>query len=170
MLLYCYLIIFIKLWILLNPPVTVSSNDQTLPQRNSIHSINNNKNHKTNPKTRKSWRLCSFLKIPESKIKRKDKMFGYTKVSNTKVGGDVEIDLEIGGSSTLYPGLSPGENQLRWGFIRKVYGIVATQLVLTTVVSCITILYSPVNEVLKANPGFLLFLMFLPLVCTYLLP
>jgi len=91
-------------------------------------------------------------------------MFGYTKVSNTKVGGDEEIDLETGGSSTLYPGLSPGENQLRWGFIRKVYGIVATQLVLTTVVSCITILYSPVNEVLKANPGFLLFLMFLPLV------
>lgn len=95
-------------------------------------------------------------------------MFGYTKVSNTKVGEDVEIDLETGGTSTLYPGLSPGENQLRWGFIRKVYGIVATQLVLTTIVSCITILYTPINEVLKANPGFLLFLMFLPLVCTYL--
>ena len=93
-------------------------------------------------------------------------MFGYTKVSSAKGGGDVEVDLELGGSSTLYPGISLGENQLRWGFIRKVYGILATQLIITTIVSAITILYTPVNEVLKANPGFLLFLMFLPLVCT----
>lgn len=145
------------------PAVTVSSNNKTLHQRNSVHSINNNNKNQKKLKT-------LFISQNPRKREKKEKMFGYAKVSNTKVGGDVEIDLEKGGTSTLYPGLSHGENQLRWGFIRKVYGIVATQLVLTTIVSSITIFYTPVNEVLKANPGFLLFLMFLPLVCTYLLP
>jgi len=84
---------------------------------------------------------------------------GYTGVS-AKAGG--EVDLESG--ETLYPGLSYGENQLRWGFIRKVYGILAAQLVLTTLVSFITVLYPPVNDLLRGNSGLLLFLMFLPLV------
>ncbi|PKI26303.1 hypothetical protein CRG98_049008, partial [Punica granatum] len=59
---------------------------------------------------------------------------------------------------TLYPGLSHGENQLRWGFIRKVYGILAAQILLTTVVSAVTVLYAPVNELLRGSPGLLLFL------------
>ncbi|KAF6142579.1 hypothetical protein GIB67_039543 [Kingdonia uniflora] len=37
-------------------------------------------------------------------------MYGFTSVSK----GDIE-------EGTLYPGLSYGENELRWGFIRKVY-------------------------------------------------
>lgn len=85
-------------------------------------------------------------------------MNGFNRLS-TK--GD-DIDIEAG---TLYPGLSYGENQLRWGFIRKVYGIVAAQLVLTTIVSFVTVLYSPINDLLRGNSGLLLFFLFLPLVC-----
>ncbi|OWM74184.1 BI1-like protein [Punica granatum] len=82
--------------------------------------------------------------------------FGYSAVSKG------EKDLESG--ETLYPGLSHGENQLRWGFIRKVYGILAAQILLTTVVSAVTVLYAPVNELLRGSPGLLLFLVFLPFI------
>lgn len=75
-------------------------------------------------------------------------MFGYTGVSNK--GG--EVDIESG--ETLYPGLSYGENQLRWGFIRKVYGILAAQIVLTTIVSSVTVLYSPINDLLRGILAF----------------
>lgn len=88
-----------------------------------------------------------------------EEMYGYTGVSNK--GG--EVDLESG--ETLYPGLSYGENQLRWGFIRKVYGILAAQIVLTTLVSSVTVLYSPINDLLRGNSGLLLFLCVLPLIC-----
>ncbi|KAG5554864.1 hypothetical protein RHGRI_012434 [Rhododendron griersonianum] len=84
-------------------------------------------------------------------------MNGFDRLS-TKVD---DVDIEAG---TLYPGLSYGENQLRWGFIRKVYGIVAAQLVLTTIVSFVTVLYSPINDLLRGNSGLLLFFLFLPLV------
>ncbi|XP_062176763.1 BI1-like protein [Alnus glutinosa] len=84
---------------------------------------------------------------------------GYTGVGAKGAG---EVDLESG--ETLYPGLSYGENQLRWGFIRKVYGILAAQFVLTTLVSFITVLYTPVNDLLRGNPGLVLLLMFLPLI------
>ncbi|GMP56655.1 hypothetical protein CsSME_00021065 [Camellia sinensis var. sinensis] len=83
-------------------------------------------------------------------------MHGFEKLSTTSKG-----DIEEG---TLYPGLGYGENQLRWGFIRKVYGILAAQLVLTTVVSSITVLYPPVTDLLKGNSGLFLFLLFLPLI------
>ena len=76
-----------------------------------------------------------------------------------------EVDLESG--ETLYPGLSAGENQLRWGFIRKVYGILAAQVLLTTLVSAVTVLYSPVNDLLRGSPGLLLFFAILPLICMY---
>jgi len=70
------------------------------------------------------------------------------------------VDLEAG---TLYPGLSRGENELRWGFIRKIYGILAAQIVLTTVVSAATVLYEPINGLLRGNPGLALVLAILPL-------
>ncbi|XP_047330529.1 BI1-like protein [Impatiens glandulifera] len=84
-------------------------------------------------------------------------MFGFERV-NAK---EEDIDLESG---TLYPGLSYGENQLRWGFIQKVYGILAAQFILTTIVSSITVLYSPVNELLRENSGVLVFFAILPLI------
>ncbi|KAL5541714.1 hypothetical protein UlMin_009424 [Ulmus minor] len=85
-------------------------------------------------------------------------MYGYRGV-NTK---SEELDLEAG--ETLYPGLSPVENQLRWGFIRKVYGILAAQIILTTIVSSVTVLYTPVNDLLRGSPGLLLFFAILPLI------
>ncbi|KAL5701616.1 BI1-like protein [Ranunculus cassubicifolius] len=80
-------------------------------------------------------------------------MYGFTSVSK----GDLE-------EGTLYPGLSYGENELRWGFIRKVYGILSAQILLTTIVSAITVLYSPVNELLRGNSGILLFFAICPLI------
>lgn len=85
-------------------------------------------------------------------------MYGFTSISSKE-----DVDIESG-TSTLYPGLSHGENQLRWGFIRKVYGILAAQMILTTIISSVTVLYAPINEVLRGNSGLLLFLLVLPLV------
>ncbi|GLT45697.1 hypothetical protein SLA2020_195110 [Shorea laevis] len=84
-------------------------------------------------------------------------MYGFKRVSTKD-----EVDLEAG--QTLYPGLSHGENQLRWGFIRKVYGILAAQILLTTVVSATVVFSTPVNDLLRDNSGVLLFLCFLPFI------
>ncbi|PWA48689.1 bax inhibitor-1 family protein [Artemisia annua] len=89
-------------------------------------------------------------------------MFEFTRIS-TKSDHEEDIDLEQG-TITLYPGISHGENVLRWGFIRKVYGILAAQMVLTTLVSFATVLYAPVNEMLRGNSGLLLFMVFLPFI------
>ncbi|XP_072984708.1 BI1-like protein [Typha latifolia] len=78
-----------------------------------------------------------------------------------RVGKD-GLDLEAGGS--LYPGLSRGESELRWGFVRKVYGILTAQLLLTTAVSAATVLYAPINTLLAGSPGFALALAILPFV------
>ncbi|XP_077240629.1 BI1-like protein [Tasmannia lanceolata] len=80
-------------------------------------------------------------------------MNGFTRMSK----GDLE-------EGTLYPGLSLGENELRWGFVRKVYGILAAQFVLTTIVSAVTVLYTPINDTLKGSPGLALGLAILPIV------
>lgn len=85
-------------------------------------------------------------------------MFEFTRVSTKE---DREGDIEEG---VLYPGISHGENQLRWGFIRKVYGILAAQMVLTTAVSFLTVLYAPINDLLRGNSGLLLFFVFLPFI------
>ncbi|CAI9118641.1 OLC1v1020237C1 [Oldenlandia corymbosa var. corymbosa] len=76
---------------------------------------------------------------------------------------DYEVDLEAGGN-LLYPGIGYGENQLRWGFIRKVYGILSAQILLTTLVSAIIVLYEPANQLLRGNSSLLLFLCILPFV------
>lgn len=85
-------------------------------------------------------------------------MFEFTRI-NTKEDHDGDIE-----QGTLYPGISHGENILRWGFIRKVYGILAAQMVLTTAVSFLTVLYAPINDLLRGNSGLLLFLVFLPFI------
>ncbi|KAJ9537687.1 hypothetical protein OSB04_030420 [Centaurea solstitialis] len=85
-------------------------------------------------------------------------MFEFTRVSTKD---DRQGDIEEG---VLYPGISHGENQLRWGFIRKVYGILAAQMVLTTAVSFLTVLYAPINDLLRGNSGLLLFFVFLPFI------
>ncbi|KAG8370119.1 hypothetical protein BUALT_Bualt14G0084300 [Buddleja alternifolia] len=92
-------------------------------------------------------------------------MQGYTGVSTG--GSPVEMkggDIDIESGDLLYPGIGYGENQLRWGFIRKVYGILAAQIALTTAVSAATVLYAPINDLLRGNSGILLFLIFTPFV------
>nr|KJB74488.1 hypothetical protein B456_011G181100 [Gossypium raimondii] len=89
-------------------------------------------------------------------------MSRYERVSSTSASKADKVDLESG--DTLYRGLSYGENQLRWGFIRKVYGILAAQLVLTTVVSAFVVFSAPVNELLRGNSGILLFLCLVPFI------
>lgn len=95
-------------------------------------------------------------------------MFGYesvrSKEGDSKYGGGVEVDLEGGEGAALYPGLSHGENILRWAFIRKVYGILTAQILLTTVVSAATFFYSPINDLLRGNSGLLLLFCILPFV------
>ncbi|PKA54854.1 BI1-like protein [Apostasia shenzhenica] len=81
-------------------------------------------------------------------------MKGFTRISK-------DVDLEAG---ELYPGLSAGENELRWGFVRKVYGILAAQIVLTTAVSAATVFYVPINNLLSGSPGLAFVLAFLPLL------
>ncbi|KAF9607165.1 hypothetical protein IFM89_032387 [Coptis chinensis] len=75
----------------------------------------------------------------------------------------VKVDLEAGGT-TLFPGLSHAENDLRWGFIRKVYAILSAQILLTTLVSAITVLYTPLNHLLFGTSWLLLLFIILPLI------
>ncbi|KAJ9182020.1 hypothetical protein P3X46_006057 [Hevea brasiliensis] len=89
-------------------------------------------------------------------------MYGFSGLSTKDLGK--EVDLEAGNGETLYPGLGLGENQLRWGLIRKVYGILAVQLVLTTIVSAVTVLYTPINALLGDSPGLLLLLCIAPFI------
>ncbi|KAL6191086.1 hypothetical protein ACLB2K_037478 [Fragaria x ananassa] len=88
----------------------------------------------------------------------------YAEVSTTAGAARKLEEVDIESGELLYPGISKGENQLRWGFIRKVYGILSAQLLLTTAISFVTVLYTPVNDLLKGSPGLLMFFAFLPLV------
>ncbi|OAY78510.1 BI1-like protein [Ananas comosus] len=97
---------------------------------------------------------------------REGEMYGSEMHVYGRVGKDSsDSDLEAGGS--LYPGLSRGESDLRWGFVRKVYGILAAQLLLTTAVSAATVLYSPVNALLAGSPALALALAFLPFLLLF---
>lgn len=79
------------------------------------------------------------------------------KKEKLEMKGDVEEGL-------LYPGIGNKENELRWGFIRKVYYILAFQILLTTIVSSVAVLYTPVNNILHGKT-ILLILLILPLLC-----
>ncbi|XP_010548892.1 PREDICTED: BI1-like protein [Tarenaya hassleriana] len=92
-----------------------------------------------------------------------EKPYGYASVSTGAGGKDVDLEMG-GGEATLYPGLSDGENQLRWGFIRKVYGILSGQLLLTTVISASVVLNPSVTDLLTGSSGILLFLCIVPFV------
>lgn len=81
-------------------------------------------------------------------------MFGFSKLET--------FDEEKG--SVLYPGLSAEENQLRWGFIRKVYGILGTQLLLTAAVAAGVVLYRPATVFFVNTPVLFFFIAILPLI------
>lgn len=66
-------------------------------------------------------------------------------------------DLETGyGQTALYPGISAEDNTLRWAFIRKVYGILSTQLLLTAIVGAVVVVYTPIRDFFISNPFVLL--------------
>ena len=62
------------------------------------------------------------------------------------------------------PGIGSRENALRWGFIKKVYGIVATQLLLTALVGAIIYTVQPVQNFVLGSPAFQITFAILPLV------
>jgi FtsH-binding integral membrane protein len=64
----------------------------------------------------------------------------------------------------LVPGMSKTENMLRWGFIKKVYGIIACQVLLTSVVASVIYLNQPIQNFVLNSPAFQLTFAILPLV------
>lgn len=95
---------------------------------------------------------------------RERKCRGRERTDMDLYGVKSKEDFDIEQGNLLYPGIGHGENELRWGFIRKVYGILTAQILLTTVVSAFTVLYLPLNQLLRGNSGLLIFLCFLPFV------
>ncbi|ONM10241.1 Bax inhibitor-1 family protein [Zea mays] len=82
-------------------------------------------------------------------------MFGYRKA---------DPDLEAGGSSLLYPGMTESP-ELRWAFVRKIYVILAVQLAMTAAVSAFVVKVPAVsNFFVSSNAGVALyiFLIILP--------
>jgi protein lifeguard len=94
-------------------------------------------------------------------------MMGFRRTEKEKTD-DVAVDLEAGESSLLYPGISRGENELRWGFVRKVYGILCAQILLTTAVSAAVVFSPGLNSFLLNSPAALAVIV-LPLICTVFL-
>lgn len=84
-------------------------------------------------------------------------------VGEFKMGFD-DLEAGFGPNKLLYPGIGAEENALRWGFIRKVYGILSVQLVLTTIVAGFVVMYDPIKEFFLQTPGLVLFLAFVPLI------
>ncbi|KAK9917256.1 hypothetical protein WJX75_002426 [Coccomyxa subellipsoidea] len=64
----------------------------------------------------------------------------------------------------LVPGMSRTDNMLRWGFIKKVYGIISAQLVLTAIVSGTILAVPPVRGFVTTSLWFQITCAVLPLV------
>ena len=77
---------------------------------------------------------------------------------------DIESQEEL-----LVPGMSKTDNMLRWGFIRKVYGIVSLQLILTAIVAGIIYAVPSVRGFVTSSLAFQLTFAILPLVGKILL-
>ncbi|KAH7276272.1 hypothetical protein KP509_39G000400 [Ceratopteris richardii] len=73
-------------------------------------------------------------------------------------------DPDIESAPVLYPGIPSHENVYRWVFIRKVYCILLTQVLLTTVVSAVVVFYDPVSIALASSPAALIVLCILPFI------
>lgn len=73
-------------------------------------------------------------------------------------------DVESLEDVPLVPGMGKTENMLRWGFIKKVYGIIACQILLTVVVSAIIYSIQPVQDFVLGSTAFQITFAVLPLV------
>lgn len=54
----------------------------------------------------------------------------------------------------LVPGLNKLDNMLRWGFIKKVYGIISAQMILTVAVASVIIFNEPVEHFVTTSAPF----------------
>lgn len=54
----------------------------------------------------------------------------------------------------LVPGISKTENMLRWGFIKKVYGIISSQLLLTAAVVAAIYTVQPIQNFVLGSMAF----------------
>ena len=52
------------------------------------------------------------------------------------------------------PGMNKLDNMLRWGFIKKVYGIISAQMVLTVIVASAIIFNEPVQHFVTNSAPF----------------
>ncbi|KAJ6911109.1 protein LIFEGUARD 2-like [Populus alba x Populus x berolinensis] len=86
--------------------------------------------------------------------------------SNNKKG----FDMEAGISNQLYP-MMQEPPQLRWAFIRKVYIILAMQLLLTVGVAATVVFVRPIPRfILHTTPGLAIYIVFLILTLILLWP
>ncbi|KAL3700647.1 hypothetical protein R1sor_018669 [Riccia sorocarpa] len=71
-------------------------------------------------------------------------------------------DLEMG-TGAFYPGQTYEDQMVRWGFVRKVYGILSTQMILTTLVASVIVFSDSVREFFVSSPVLLLLIGLVPL-------
>jgi len=85
-------------------------------------------------------------------------------VSQGLAGGPHVQDPESLEDVPLVPGMTKTENMLRWGFIKKVYAIIACQVLLTSVVASVIYLVHPIQNFVLSSPSFQITFAILPLV------
>lgn len=73
-------------------------------------------------------------------------------------------DVESLEDIPLVPGMGKSENMLRWGFIKKVYGIIACQVLLTAAVAATIYMVRPVQDFVLGSVAFQVTFAILPLV------
>ncbi|MED6215846.1 hypothetical protein PIB30_001985 [Stylosanthes scabra] len=88
-------------------------------------------------------------------------------------GGDIEAGFYnygkgMGNGNELYPGMVESP-ELRWGFIRKVYIIVALQLLLTACVSSIFFIFPQIRDTIRSNIVFLVLMIVIPILVTIII-
>eukprot|EP00891_Asterochloris_glomerata_P008634 jgi/Astpho2/8634/e_gw1.00126.46.1_t len=78
---------------------------------------------------------------------------GHSSLPGLQAGSyrDVESGLE---DRPLMPGVSQLDNMLRWGFIKKVYGIISFQLLATVAVSCVIMFNQPAQNFVTGSLPF----------------
>lgn len=111
--------------------------------------------------------LMELNRLEEFEVVRASNMgVGDFKMSDLTGGVKTEKfdDLEAGFGGRLYPGIGADENTLRWGFIRKVYGILSVQILLTTLVAGSVVYFEGLKTFFQQTPGLVLFLAFVPLL------
>lgn len=88
-------------------------------------------------------------------------------------GKGVGVDVETGDAARVFYPLMLESPELRWAFIRKVYSILAIQMLLTVAVASIVVFVRPVANFFVSSPGgfglyiFLLILPFIGMILFY---